>query len=66
MILAAALLLPSLFWDKGPETIEQLRHAQIERISVPSSIEDVMERDAGHRDRHRRSKPSHEGAHAGR
>lgn len=40
MILAAALLLPSLFWDKGPETIEQLRHAQIARISVPPSIED--------------------------
>ncbi len=38
IMLAAALLLPSLFWDKGPETVDQLRHAQIAHISVPASI----------------------------
>jgi hypothetical protein len=31
------LLLPILFWDKGPETAGQLRQAQIEHIAVPPS-----------------------------
>ncbi len=38
--LAAALLLPALFWDKGPETANQLRQAQIAHIAVPASIAD--------------------------
>jgi hypothetical protein len=37
----AALLLPSLFWDKGPETVKLLRQAQISHISAPSSMADA-------------------------
>lgn len=36
-LFAAALLLPSLFWDKGPETVNLLREAQISAICVPAS-----------------------------
>jgi hypothetical protein len=36
-LLCAALLLPSLFWDKGPETASLLRRAHITDISVPAS-----------------------------
>jgi hypothetical protein len=47
IILAAALLLPSLFWDKGPETIDLLRRAQIARISVSPSVADSWKRISG-------------------
>jgi hypothetical protein len=40
-LVVAAVLLPSLFWDKGPETLNLLRQAQISRISTPSSIADA-------------------------
>jgi len=36
--LISVLLLPCLFWDKGPETINQLRQARITRIAVPPSL----------------------------
>jgi hypothetical protein len=36
-LFTAALLLPSLFWDKGPETVNLLRQAQISHISAPVS-----------------------------
>lgn len=36
--LFVALLLPSLFWDRGPETAAELRQAHIATISVPASI----------------------------
>lgn len=35
----AALLLPSLFWDKGPDTANLLRQAKITHVLVPSSME---------------------------
>jgi hypothetical protein len=38
ILLAAALLLPSIFWDKGPETAHLLKEAQITQISVPASM----------------------------
>jgi hypothetical protein len=34
----AALLLPSLFWDKGPETINLLHQAQISHISTSPAM----------------------------
>jgi hypothetical protein len=34
----AALLLPSLFWDKGPETVNLLRQAQISHISTSAAM----------------------------
>jgi hypothetical protein len=34
-----ALLLPVLFWDKGPETADQLKRAGISRIAVPQALE---------------------------
>jgi hypothetical protein len=37
-IFVAALLLPSLFWDKGPETVNLLRQAQINHICTLASI----------------------------
>jgi hypothetical protein len=37
--LLAALLIPTLFWDKGPDSADTLRKAQIHDISVPASIE---------------------------
>jgi hypothetical protein len=40
-LLVAAVLLPSLFWDKGPETVNLLRQAQISHISTSSSIADA-------------------------
>jgi hypothetical protein len=33
----AALLLPILLWDKGPETLDQLQRAQIQQIAVPAN-----------------------------
>jgi hypothetical protein len=36
-LLFAALLVPSLFWDRGPETAALLLQANIHRISVPAS-----------------------------
>ena len=35
--LFAALLLPSLFWDRGPDTADLLRQANIHRIAVPAA-----------------------------
>ncbi|MGI8961919.1 MAG: hypothetical protein ACR2IV_19605 [Bryobacteraceae bacterium] len=37
-LFVAALLLPSLFWDKGPETANLLRRAQISHISTSASM----------------------------
>jgi hypothetical protein len=34
-----ALLLPALFWDKGPETADQLKQAGITEVVVPVSLE---------------------------
>lgn len=36
--LVAALLVPSLFWDQGPDTAELLLKAQITHIAVPASV----------------------------
>ena len=38
ILLAAALLIPSLFWDKGPETAHLLKDAGIQQISVSPSM----------------------------
>lgn len=38
ILLAAALLIPSLFWDKGPETAHLLKDAGIQQVSVPKSM----------------------------
>jgi hypothetical protein len=35
-----ALIVPSLFWDKGPETANLLKKAGIQHIAVPASISD--------------------------
>jgi hypothetical protein len=40
-LLITALLLPSLFWDKGPETVNLLHQAQIGHIAVPASMADA-------------------------
>jgi hypothetical protein len=40
-LLLAAILLPSLFWDKGPETVNLLRQAKISHISTASSMADA-------------------------
>jgi hypothetical protein len=37
-LLIAAALLPSLFWDKGPETVNLLRQAQISHISTSAAM----------------------------
>ncbi len=39
-LLVIAALLPSLFWDKGPETATLLERAHIARISAPASLAD--------------------------
>lgn len=39
-MLLAALLIPTLFWDKGPDSAEILRKAQIHTISVPAAMND--------------------------
>lgn len=36
-LLLAVLLLPSLFWDKGPETAQMLKQAGIHSIDIPAS-----------------------------
>jgi hypothetical protein len=38
IILALAVLLPSLFWDQGPDTAAALRDAGITHVSVPQSM----------------------------
>jgi hypothetical protein len=38
-MLALALLLPVLFWDKWPETADQLKQAGITQIVVPQALE---------------------------
>jgi hypothetical protein len=35
--LLASLLLPVLFWDKGPETAQQLTRAHIQHVAVPEA-----------------------------
>lgn len=37
ILLFAALLVPSLFWDRGPETAAVLEQANIHRITVPAA-----------------------------
>lgn len=39
-LLLAVLLLPSLFWDKGPETAQILKQAGIHSIDIPASSAD--------------------------
>jgi hypothetical protein len=39
-LLIAALLLPCLFWDKGPETASLLHRAKISHICAPAAIAD--------------------------
>jgi hypothetical protein len=39
MLFFATLLIPALFWDKGPETADQLKQAGITRIAVPAAME---------------------------
>ncbi|MBI1789971.1 MAG: hypothetical protein HYR60_20770 [Acidobacteria bacterium] len=39
LLLCFAALLPSLFWDKGPETAGQLKQASITQVAVPPSLE---------------------------
>jgi hypothetical protein len=39
-LLLAVLLLPSLFWNKGPDTAKTLAQAGIHSISVPASLAD--------------------------
>ncbi len=46
-VLAVALLLPWLFWDKGPETAGQLQQARITHISVPASHADSWKQTPG-------------------
>jgi hypothetical protein len=38
-MLFLAALLPILFWDKGPETVDQLNKAGIKQIAVPAALE---------------------------
>ena len=38
-MLAIAVLLPVLFWDKGPETADQLKQAGINQLAAPQSLE---------------------------
>lgn len=45
--LAFAVLLPSLFWDRGPETAAQLRQAGVTRLSVPASLEGAWKTESG-------------------
>jgi hypothetical protein len=47
ILLAAALLVPSLFWDKGPETAHLLQDAGIDKISVPAALEASWKNVAG-------------------
>lgn len=46
-MLISVLLLPTLFWDKGPETVSLLHQAQISHISVPVSMADSWKTVAG-------------------
>jgi hypothetical protein len=46
IFLLASLLLPSLFWDRGPETVGELQKAGIERVSVPASLAQVWKAQA--------------------
>jgi hypothetical protein len=43
-VIVAALLLPSLFWDKGPETVNLLRQAHISHISIPAAMAESWKR----------------------
>jgi hypothetical protein len=42
-----AAILPSLFWDKGPETAPQLQKAGIAQIAVPAALEAAWKDQAG-------------------
>jgi hypothetical protein len=46
-MLVLAFLLPVLFWDKGPETADQLKQAGITQIVVPQSLEAAWKSVAG-------------------
>ncbi|MBV9301180.1 MAG: hypothetical protein JOY62_10340 [Acidobacteriaceae bacterium] len=46
-LIVAALVLPSLFWDKGAETANLLDRARISHIDTPASIADSWKRVAG-------------------
>jgi hypothetical protein len=46
-LLLAVLLLPSLFWDKEPETIDQLQQAGIDHISVAPANADAWKNATG-------------------
>lgn len=47
MILLAALLVPSLFWDRGPETAKLLEQADIHHICVPAQMADQWKKVPG-------------------
>lgn len=47
ILLVFAVALPSLFWDKGPETADQLRKAGITEMAVPSGLETAWKDQAG-------------------
>lgn len=47
MILLAALLVPSLFWDRGPETAKLLEQADIHHICVPTQMADSWKKVSG-------------------
>jgi hypothetical protein len=46
-VFVAALLLPSLFWDKGPETVNLLRQAQISHICTSAGMAESWKRVPG-------------------
>jgi hypothetical protein len=46
-LLLLAALAPVLFWDKGPETADQLKQAGITRIAVPPANEAAWKSQAG-------------------
>lgn len=47
IFLLFAIALPSVFWDKGPETAELLRKAGINRVAVPSGVEGAWKQQDG-------------------
>jgi hypothetical protein len=47
IVLALAVLLPSLFWDRGPDTAAALRDAGITHVSVPQSMEQSWRKVSG-------------------
>lgn len=47
IVLALAVLLPSLFWDHGPDTAAALRDAGITHVSVPQSMAESWKKVSG-------------------